>query len=578
MHGYTGSPQDLAPLAHALSHQFGADAVCTVHLPGHAQDLPPVFDPDLFERAISEAVNAHCIHGRQPVLLGHSTGGSLALGYLLSSKQFPAMLILAGTPVRVDGEDLARWEQHRRHQKSVALIDVARMVSYINRLGRTTQEQPFPVLVLSGSDDTLVSAARAERWRNGPFQGPVRKVTLPGATHDLFTGPLGSIAIDCVARGLSDLASPPTPAEVKTADVIGEIETGVSGFVDARPARLSHLVRSPAALRVLGQPIHYSAIAQTDPIQLNIEITSRCNLTCDHCARSFHKRSGSDMTLDAFEYLLDLMPSTYKVVLVGLGEPTLHPRLVDFVNLATSRGLKVGMVTNAMAMDKELSRRLIAAGLHSLTYSLDSVDIELASRVRRGTDLDLIRSNIEAFQTLANGKIPTAVFSAVSTHTVNHLPELANAVARIGVTAWMLSDMNFHSNLAASLWKSWHRGYREPIGRALHVAFSHNVPVLSVRGLEEIGLQVRYHNYLITSPAEIGRRSADHQWCLSPWQTLPIDVDGNVTLCDCQPHAVVGNLFEQPFSEIWNGRAMQAQRRLMRSEAPPEDCRICPRF
>ena len=284
------------------------------------------------------------------------------------------------------------------------------------------------------------------------------------------------------------------------------------------------------------------------------------------------------MPLEAFEYLLDLLPNTYRIVFVGLGEPTLHPRVADFVALAAQRGHHVGMVTNATRMEANLSRQLIDAGLRSLTFSLDAVDPDLTGWIRGGTDLNRIVHNIYNFMGLAGDRLQTAVFTAVSVRNAHHLRDVAGTIADFGVNAWMLSDMNFHSNREISLWKNWDEALGEAIGNALKLSYSCNLPVLSVRGLEVLGMGSNYRDYLITAPAALGRRSAVHQDCLSPWQTLPVDVDGNVTVCDCQPDRIIGNLYEKGFSKIWNGAAMRGQRRSMRSEKPLTACRICPRF
>jgi MoaA/NifB/PqqE/SkfB family radical SAM enzyme len=511
------------------------------------------------------------------VLVGHSTGGSLALGCLLNHGLAPAMTVLAATPARIEGDDLARWERHRRDQADVPLGDVARMVSYVNRIGRNLPSSATPLLVLSGGEDALVPTAHADIWRRRYGRGSVRSVTLAGAAHDLFTGTCGAAAADCIARAASRLGAP-SPSDLRRAEAIGELEPGVGPFIEADPMRAFHLARSPAALRISDRPFDYPAVVPTDPLQLNVEITSRCNLSCSHCARSRLTRAGRDMDEGLFTCLLDLLPHTYKVVLVGLGEPTLHPRVAEFVAQAVGRGHDVSMVTNAMVLEKALSRRLIDAGLRAITFSLDGVDPALASLVRSGTDVERVRRNIADFIELAAGRIPAAVFSAVSAKTVEHLPELAAVISRLGLNAWMLSDLNFAANQGESVWKRWCTGYGQSIGQALKTAFGHGLPVLSVRGVETLGLAARYHDYLLTSPVELGRRSPSHRWCQSPWQSLPVDVGGNVTLCDCQPAAVVGNLARDGLSDIWNGRAMQAHRRKMRSKSPPEVCRICPRF
>lgn len=577
VHGYTGSPEDMAPLHQRLRRRFGDDGVVSVCLPGHGDTSPPTFDADACEATVADACAQFHRMDRRCILVGHSTGGTLAMGCLLRQNIAPAMLVLAGTPVRIEGEDLTRWEHHRRGRGAVALGDVARLVSYVNRIGQAGWERSFPVLLLSGSDDALVSPARTHLWTSDHFPGAVRAITLPGADHDLFTGPKGEAAVDCIDRALSDL-SKPLSSELASAQKVGHIEPGVWDYIEASPPRARHLANSPAAHRATGQAIEHGPTVSTDPIQLNIEITSRCNLACGHCARAYLHRSGKDMDPAMFEYLLDLMPNTYKVMLVGLGEPTLHPQVAEFIAEIAGRGHHVGLVTNAMALDQALSRQLIHAGLHSITFSLDCVDEALAAKVRSGTDVERIRGNINDFLDLAAGSIPTAVFSAVSAKTVKHLPELAGVVAQLGVRAWMLSDLNFQANQDACIWKGWCKDHRSHIGRAIKTAFSQQLPVVSIRGVEELGLSSRYHDYLLTSPAELGRRSANHRWCLSPWQTLPIDVDGNVSLCDCQPEVVVGNLAKDGMSDIWNGPAMQTQRLAMRSEKPPKACRICPRF
>jgi MoaA/NifB/PqqE/SkfB family radical SAM enzyme/pimeloyl-ACP methyl ester carboxylesterase len=579
VHGYTGKPKQLEPLACRLVAQFGDDAVHCVQLPGHAHGAVPVFNAASFERAIGDAVEIYLKQNRRIVLIGHSTGGCLSLGYLHHARVRPTLLILAGTPAKIIGSDLERWQKHRRHQKQVSLLDTARMVTYINRVGQTAPACAFPILALRGGHDGLVSDFYAAAWRNGDSGGRIQSATIPTAQHDLFTGAGSETAIDCVARALSDLCRPSDPDELKAMSAISAIEPGAQRFMAAgRTARVWHLSRAPAASRLLGRPIPFPSTAETDPVQLNIEITSRCNLGCGHCARSFYRQSGKDMALRAFANVLNLAPNTYKVVLVGLGEPTLHPQLPEFVELAAQRGHRVGLVTNAMALEPDLGRRLITAGLQAMTFSLDTVNATIASQVRNGTDINRIIHNIRQFLSLAGDAVSTAVFTAVSCRTAPHLPELAGAVADLGVKAWMLSDMNFGPNLPITLWKNWCPAHARQIGNSLRLAFDRHLPVLSVRGLEALALDRCFDDFLVTLPAEVKARSKGHQWCLSPWQTLPVDVAGNVTICDCQPHQVIGNIYKDAFSAIWNGRPMRRHRQAMRTQNPPEACLVCPRF
>ena len=578
IHGYSGRAEDLSQISLKLGEVYGNGVVCTVRLPGHKDDDQLVFDADAFGQAIDSAIHRFHKFGRQVVIIGHSTGGILAVDHLQRMQTDPALLILSGTPASIQGSDLNRWEQHRSKCREISLSNVARMVSFVNRVADRPISGNFPVLVLQGGVDPLVLPANVRMWCKGRFNGQVRRVIFPDAGHNLFVGTGSEKVLDCVCRAVADAGSRIGEEERDELIALQAMDKQVEKFVAGRTHGCLQLVRTPAAKRALNKSVSLSQTATTDPIQLNIEITSRCNLSCEYCARSRVPRTGRDMDLDAFCYLLDLMPHTFKVVFVGLGEPTLHPKLADFVAMAACRGHRVALVTNAMNLETNLSRRLIDAGISGLTFSLDSVDANLAAEIRRGSDINRIISNIKQFMQLAKGKIPTAIFTAVSLHTVHRLPEVAETVADLGVHAWMLSDLNFQWNQSKSVWQTRTTTHQQAIGKAIQQAFAKSIPVLSVRGVEEIGLQQRFKKFLLTVPSMLGHRSTTHHWCLSPWQTLPVDVDGNATVCDCQPNALLGNLFEHPFSDVWNGAAMQSHRRKMKSETPPTECLICPRF
>jgi len=142
----------------------------------------------------------------------------------------------------------------------------------------------------------------------------------------------------------------------------------------------------------------------------------------------------------------------------------------------------------------------------------------------------------------------------------------------------MLTDLNFDWNQPHSLNGTMEATGRAAIRQALRTAFARQLPVLGVQGLEALALAQNYRKYLLYPPESLAARSATRAHCFSPWQTLPVDVAGHVSVCDCNPERMIGNLKEMPFGEIWNGPAMGAWRRRMLSAAPPEACRACPRL
>jgi MoaA/NifB/PqqE/SkfB family radical SAM enzyme/surfactin synthase thioesterase subunit len=580
VHGYSGLPADLQPLSSALSEDWGAEAVFRIALPGHEEGRVPPFQSELFVAEIDRAVTAVRNSHRKTVLIGHSTGGTLLLAWMAMHGVFPDLLVLAATPRSIGIDYLERWQRHRAETTQIPFSSVARLVSLVNATGRRHWSGGFPVLILHGEEDGLVPAAAARAWEEGAFSGPVRTVLTPGGGHHLFKGAGAELAVEVVRRAVADLAAP-DPGTERIVSELGAVEPESIRFLKASPGSARHLAACPSGRALIGAAPELSEVVRHEPVFANIEITTRCNLACSYCARAGLKPREQDMPLERFRRLLDLLPHAYRITLVGLGEPLLHPQVVEMVAIASALGRRVALVTNAMALDPRRSAALLAAGLDSIAFSLDAVDRGVAARTRPGIDLERVLSNIRAFTALAAGEerpVSTAVFAAVSSETVSHLTELTEAVAGLGVAVLMLSDLNFAENVGGSLWKNSGPETVSAVRKGIVAAFGRRLPVLSVHGLEEFGLARRYHRCLLFPPEQLCRRSVRRTWCLSPWQTLAVDVEGNALLCDCQPGKVLGNLLTQPLAEVWNGAAMVSHRRAMAGQYPPPACSICPRF
>jgi MoaA/NifB/PqqE/SkfB family radical SAM enzyme len=111
-----------------------------------------------------------------------------------------------------------------------------------------------------------------------------------------------------------------------------------------------------------------------------VRVNFHCNQSCTFCFVSTHLPSpGEDMVRAAIE---DAARRGTKVVLSG-GEPTLNPRLADYVRLAKSRSrLPVVLQTNAVKLDDpSLVRALVDAGLDEAFVSLHGATAEISDRV-----------------------------------------------------------------------------------------------------------------------------------------------------------------------------------------------------
>lgn len=594
--GYTGSAGLLAPLAAALDSSPVTRSAWTA-VTGHAPDgVPPRFDEGRFLDNIESVARQI---GPPLVLLGHSTGGSLAL--LAATERLAGdvgLLVLAAAPSRIGGDYLERWQKlwgegpaAGRTQPSLA--DVGRMASTVRRAAAKRAELSCPLLVVQGQEDELVPPRQARAWlepAGGRISAPVRLVEVPGAGHDLFSGGKAKLAQEAVLKAVRDSGERLSDRERTALVDLREAEPELERAERLSFGTAARFVRSPGVRRrVAGSKAalaELEEIAVADPVHANVEVTTRCNCACPACARSRLAVEPREMPRRDFRAVLGLLPHAYRLTLVGLGEPALHQDLPGLVADARRAGRRVSIVTGGAELDRVLSRELLRAGLDGIAFSLDAADPGLAARVRPGAPLERVLANASAFVEESraavgrSGERPAslAVFTAISVETAEALPALAGVVADLGVDAWMLTDLNFAANRDRSLWLSGTEAQRAAVRSAVATAFRRGLPVLSCRSLEEAGLAGAVRDHLLLRPDELWRRAARHEHCLSPWQTAPVGVEGDLTFCDCRPEEPLGNLFERPLDEIWNGERARELRRSMRGPNPPEACRVCPRF
>jgi uncharacterized radical SAM superfamily Fe-S cluster-containing enzyme len=128
-----------------------------------------------------------------------------------------------------------------------------------------------------------------------------------------------------------------------------------------------------------------------------IEVNTACNLDCPICfADSGHQPDGYAITLEQCARMLDVFVEAEgepEVVMFSGGEPTIHKHLLDFIDLAQARPIKMVVLnTNGirLATDRsfvdELAKRNQSGRPVSIYLQFDGFD-ERTHREIRGTDL-----------------------------------------------------------------------------------------------------------------------------------------------------------------------------------------------
>jgi radical SAM protein with 4Fe4S-binding SPASM domain len=146
------------------------------------------------------------------------------------------------------------------------------------------------------------------------------------------------------------------------------------------------------------------------PMVVQIFPVYACNFKCEYCIfcldRSHHGFISDTVTMDfdLFQKVVDDLaqfPEKIKVLrFVGIGEPLLHPKIVDMIRLASETGVAdvIELITNASLLKPDASAALVSAGLNRLVVSLQGTSGAKYSEVCGKTlDFDAFVKNLRHF-------------------------------------------------------------------------------------------------------------------------------------------------------------------------------------
>jgi pyruvate-formate lyase-activating enzyme len=133
------------------------------------------------------------------------------------------------------------------------------------------------------------------------------------------------------------------------------------------------------------------------PIKLVVEPVNVCNLRCPCCytGAGGQGRKRSVMSLELYRRLLDeLGDYLFELEAYNWGEPLLSPHISTMIAEATARGIATKMNTNfSLPFDAGQAERLVAAGLKTLTVSIDGARQATYEQYRVRGDLHRVLDN-----------------------------------------------------------------------------------------------------------------------------------------------------------------------------------------
>ena len=175
------------------------------------------------------------------------------------------------------------------------------------------------------------------------------------------------------------------------------------------------------------------------PVQLFLEITSRCNLRCGKCGFAWDPelaKNGKDIAWPLLARMEDFFEAATEVYTFGYGEMFLYPELAPLITVLKNHHCRVSGVTNGTMIRPADVVWLVATGYDHLAFSIDGATEETMDKLRGASHkkvlnvLRLIHEEKERRQ----AKHPNIVVNFVAQADNYHeLPELVRQLAPLGI-------------------------------------------------------------------------------------------------------------------------------------------------
>lgn len=275
-----------------------------------------------------------------------------------------------------------------------------------------------------------------------------------------------------------------------------------------------------------------------------IEITSICNLACTFCPPT--ERKANFIKVEDFARRLDeIKPHTSYIYLHVKGEPLLHPKIDELLDISHEKGFKVNITTNGTLIAKNRHKLLGKPALRQMNFSLHSFDGHEGSTNREG----YLREILSFVRAAEEHKV---IFS---------------------FRLWNLTQDN-----QTNLEKSRNRQTLEILEQEFNLDYRIEEKVEpggGVRVAERVYLNQDYEFQWpsLSAPEDDGKG-----FCHALRSQAAILVDGTVVPCCLDGEGVInlGNIHQKSFSEIVDGeRANNLVDGFSRREAVEELCRKC---
>ena len=294
-------------------------------------------------------------------------------------------------------------------------------------------------------------------------------------------------------------------------------------------------------------------MARPDLTYLFWESTLRCNLKCAHCGSSCEPTARVDeLSTEQVLGILDTIGEDFDTsrifVSITGGEPLLRPDLFEVVQRLTDLGMESCIVTNGTLLTPERAARLVAAGMRTVSISLDGVEAE-HDAVRGEGSFARALAGVTAAREAGIEFVET--ITCVRPANLMSLDRVSEAARAAGSNLWRLITIDSMGRLAGrpdpEMWLDAAQL------RRLMDYIADRRQIAQRAGDRSLDVQFSCGGFLGVRQEGVVRPDASQ--CYAGLCVGSILCDGRVGACPSMPRAwAQGSALDERFSTIWRQR------------------------
>lgn len=170
----------------------------------------------------------------------------------------------------------------------------------------------------------------------------------------------------------------PLTKKIIKEEMIGKVLQKHSAYEDIRKNQPVFLL--PKAIKIFDTVLNKTP--PSFPVSVQIELTNECNTKCKHCLRHTWQKNKEEMSTNTIKNILSEL-ADYRVQSVTFsgGEPTKRYDFLEILEHASTKGLKIGILTNGLEINQDMADAITRYSSW-VRISLDASTPSMYSQVR----------------------------------------------------------------------------------------------------------------------------------------------------------------------------------------------------